>query len=298
MAEIKDMSDFPKIAIQESATKNLSDPSTTDDRCAGTKDDRYAGTHHPLVPSSFRPSSSRAFSCHSERSEESRSMFSEEPRPCADIDKVPKTIFITGTDTGVGKTLVSAILLAGLNGYYWKPIQSGLEEMTDREWISENTGLPKTHFFDETYKLTQPLSPHSAARHDGIRIDLDSFIMPDVPESEHLIIEGAGGVMVPLNERHLMIDVMKRLAAPVLLVCRSSLGTINHTLLSLEQLRREELDVLGVIMNGPRNPENREAIEHYGRIKVLAEVEPLPFIDPLTLKTIFFEYFNSLMRIK
>ena len=217
----------------------------------------------------------------------------------ADLKKevaFPKRIFVTGTDTGVGKTMISAILMAGLNGFYWKPIQSGLEEISDREWVREQTGLPETHFFEETYRLTLPLSPHSAAQRDGVRIDLDSFIEPDIPESEHLIIEGAGGVMVPLNERHLMTDLMMRLAAPVLLVSRSSLGTINHTLLSLEQLRREGLDVLGVIMNGPRNAENREAIEHYGKIKVLAEIEPMPDINPYNLRYTFHEHFSSFMR--
>jgi dethiobiotin synthetase len=208
----------------------------------------------------------------------------------------PEKLFITGTDTGVGKTVISAMLTAGLEGFYWKPIQSGLDEMTDREWVCEKTELPDTHFFNETYRLTVPLSPHEAARHDGVRIDLDSFNVPVIPESEHLIIEGAGGVMVPLNEKHLMTDLMKKLGAPVLLVSRSSLGTINHTLLSLEQLRREGLDVMGVIINGPRNQGNREAIEHYGRIRVLAEIDPLPEIDPQHLTIIFQEHFGSFMR--
>jgi dethiobiotin synthetase len=208
----------------------------------------------------------------------------------------PEKIFVTGTDTGVGKTMISAILMAGLNGFYWKPIQSGLEEISDREWVREKTGLPEMHFFEETYRLTRPLSPHSAARRDGVRIELDSFIEPEVPESGYLIIEGAGGVMVPLNEKHLMTDLMKRVSAPVLLVCRSSLGTINHTLLSLEQLRREGLDVLGVIMNGPRDSENCEAIELYGEIKVLAEIEPMPYINPYNLIITFQEHFSSFVR--
>jgi|WetSurMetagenome_2_1015567.scaffolds.fasta_scaffold76247_2 dethiobiotin synthetase len=206
---------------------------------------------------------------------------------------LPKRLFITGTDTGVGKTVISAILMAGLNGFYWKPIQSGLEEMSDTEWIQENTGLSGAHFFKETYRLTQPLSPHASAHHDGVRIELNSFRMPEIPESGHLIIEGAGGVLVPLNEKDLMTGLIKKLDAPVLLVCRSSLGTINHTLLSLEQLRREGIEILGVVMNGPRNIENREAIEHFGRIRVLAEIEPLPFIDPLTLKTLFHQNFKG-----
>jgi dethiobiotin synthetase len=208
-------------------------------------------------------------------------------------DKMPEKLFITGTDTGVGKTVVSAILMAGLNGYYWKPIQSGLEEMSDTQWVQENTGLPGTHFFKETYRLTQPLSPHAAALQDGVRIELDAFKIPTPPEPGHLIIEGAGGVMVPLNEKDLMTDIIKKLDAPVLLVCRSSLGTINHTLLSLEQLRREGIEIFGVVMNGPRNLENRKAIEHFGRIRVLAEIEPLPFIDPLTLKTLFHQNFKG-----
>jgi len=201
----------------------------------------------------------------------------------------PGRLFITGTDTGVGKTMISAILLAGLDGFYWKPIQSGLHEGTDTEWVKEKTGLPADHFFPEAYRLTLPLSPHASALHDRVRIDLESFHIPDVPASGHLIIEGAGGVMVPLNERDLMTDLIKRLKAPVLLVARSSLGTINHTLLSLEQVRREGIEVMGVIVNGPRNRENRDAIEHYGKIRVLAEIEPVMDIDPLSLKMIFHE---------
>lgn len=199
----------------------------------------------------------------------------------------PKRLFITGTDTGVGKTVLSAILTAGLRGFYWKPIQSGLDEITDTEWVIQKTGLPESHFFHETYRLHLPLSPHVSALHDGIRIDLDSFHVPEIIEPDHLIIEGAGGVMVPLNEKDLMTDLMKRIDAPVLLVSRSSLGTVNHTLLSLEQLRREGIEVMGVIINGPGNLENRETIEYYGKTRVLAEIEPLPVINTETLKNIF-----------
>jgi len=208
----------------------------------------------------------------------------------------PHRIFITGTDTGVGKTVVSAILTAGLDGFYWKPIQSGLDEITDTEWVRENTGLPDDHFFSETYRFALPLSPHASARHDGTRIDLEAFKAPEIPKSGNLIIEGAGGLMVPLNETHLMTDLIKRLEAQVLLVARSSLGTINHTLLSLEQLRRQGIDVIGVVINGPINRENREAIEHYGRIRVLAEIEPIEYIDPQNLKILFLHHFSAYMR--
>lgn len=206
--------------------------------------------------------------------------------------RFPRRLFITGTDTGIGKTVISAILVKGLGSKYWKPIQSGLEGQTDTEWVREKTGLPESNFYPETYKLRLPLSPHASAAHDGVRIDLKVFHIPEVSGSEHLIIEGAGGLMVPLNETHLMLDLMIKIDSPILLVTSSSLGTINHTLLSLEQLRRSNLNVLGVVMNGPRNKDNREAIEYYGKVTVFAEVEPLSLIDPEALKGSFIKYFS------
>ncbi len=195
----------------------------------------------------------------------------------------PRNLFITGTDTAVGKTLVSAVLLSGWGADYWKPVQSGLEETTDTEWLRRETGLPGDHFHPETYRLTRPLSPHAAAELDNVRIRLDRFRLPTVPPGRRLIVEGAGGILAPLNETHFMIDLMKQLALPILLVARSTLGTINHTLLSLEHLRRHGLEVLGVVMNGPKNTINKKAIESYGRTTVLAEIEPLPRIDGATL---------------
>ena len=205
--------------------------------------------------------------------------------------KFPTRLFVTGTDTGVGKTVISAILMAGLRGMYWKPVQSGLDEMTDTEWVREKTGLSGNHFYPETYRLRLPLSPHASALHEGLRIDLRLFKIPEVKESGHLIIEGAGGVMVPLNEVHLMTDLIKKLDSPVLLVSHNSLGAINHTLLSLEKLRREGLEVVGVVMNGPKNSINRKAIEHYGEIDVLAEIEYMPVIDPKKLAQCFKRHF-------
>ncbi len=206
----------------------------------------------------------------------------------------PDRIFVTGTDTGIGKSVVSAMLMKGLGCMYWKPIQSGLVEITDTEWIREKTGLPDSHFHPETYRLSLPLSPHASAVHDGVRIDLDAFQIPKIAGSGFLIIEGAGGVMVPLNEQSFMTDLMKKLASPVLLVSSSTLGTINHTLLSLAQLRRQGLDVMGVVMNGKVNSINREAIEYYGSVRVLAEIEPLPIINPQSLERSFEKYFMSL----
>lgn len=204
----------------------------------------------------------------------------------------PRGLFITGTDTGVGKTVVSAALMTGLRGIYWKPVQSGLNGMTDTEFVREKTGLQDRHFLPETYRLRLPAYPHASAAHEGVRIDLETFQLPEISESECLIVEGAGGIMVPLNERHFMLDLMKKLDLPVLLVTRSTLGTINHTLLSLEQLRRNGLQVFGVVMNGPKDPGNREAIERYGRVHVLAEIDHMPMVNPRSLRQSFTEYFN------
>ena len=204
----------------------------------------------------------------------------------------PGRIFITGTDTGIGKSLVSAMLLAGLEGKYWKPVQSGLEDITDTEWVKEKTGLDDTHFFPETYRLKQPLSPHASARADGVRIELNKFKIPQTGDGEILIIEGAGGIMVPLNEKELMIDLIKKCSAPALVVARSGLGTINHTLLSINQLRNEGIDISGVVMNGPRNSSNRDAIERFGSVKVIAEVEKITDINPESLKEFFRKYFG------
>ncbi|MGD9160490.1 MAG: dethiobiotin synthase [Desulfobacteraceae bacterium] len=204
----------------------------------------------------------------------------------------PASLFITGTDTGIGKSLVSAMLLAGLKGKYWKPVQSGLEEITDTEWVKEKTGLDGTHFFPETYRLKQPLSPHASAEADGVRIELDNFKVPQTGDGETLIIEGAGGILVPLNEKELMIDLIKKFNTPALIVARSGLGTINHTLLSIYQLRSEGIDIFGVVMNGPRNSSNRNAIEHFGNAKVIAEIEEITDINPESLINSFRKYFG------
>ncbi|MDA8403818.1 MAG: dethiobiotin synthase [Desulfobacteraceae bacterium] len=204
----------------------------------------------------------------------------------------PDRFFIAGTDTGVGKTVVSAILMAGLQAAYWKPIQSGLEGTTDAEWIQQATGFPDACFYPETYRLSQPISPHAAAAFDGIQIKLDAFELPDRGQSQRLIVEGAGGVMVPINTCQFMTDLIRHLNLPVLLVARSALGTINHTLLSLAQLRREGIDILGVVMNGPRNAINRHAIEAYGRVSIFAELEPIMNMDAHSLQEAHQRYFS------
>ncbi len=185
--------------------------------------------------------------------------------------------FITGTDTGIGKTVVSAALMCAFKGTYWKPVQSGIEAgMTDTRRIRELTGLSESHFLPEAYLLKAPCSPHLSARLEGIEIDLGRIRMPVNIRHRPLIVEGAGGVLVPVNRSRYMLDLMVQLDLPVILAASGGLGTINHTLLSLYRMRAACLEVAGVVINGQADKENRKAIEEYGNVNVLHEIGSLP----------------------
>lgn len=207
---------------------------------------------------------------------------------------MPERFFITGTDTGVGKTVVSALLCVGLDATYWKPIQTGTSEGTDTETVMRLAQLPRDRTLPESYRFKPPVSPHLAAKWAGARIELRKIKTP-APVQGNLIAEGAGGVLVPLNRTQLMTDLMRHLNLPVLLVVRTSLGTINHTLLSIAALRAARLDVRGVIMVGQPNRDNRDAIEHYGKISVAGTVPLLRKIDRSALETIFRKHFDRRM---
>jgi dethiobiotin synthetase len=200
--------------------------------------------------------------------------------------------FITGTDTCIGKTVASALLCAALDAMYWKPIQTGSRESTDRASVTHLAGLARERTIPETYCFAPPVSPHLAARLAGVRIDLRKIRLPKLAADENLIVEGAGGVLVPVNETQLMTAVMQGLKLPVLLVARSSLGTINHTLLSLAALRAAALDVRGVILVGKRNVENRKAIERYGKVRVVGLIPPLKKLDRAALLKTFHNHFD------
>ena len=193
-------------------------------------------------------------------------------------------VFVTGTDTGIGKTVVSAALLHRYRQpgpvCYWKPIQTGIEQDDDTATVSR-LGATVEEVHAEGIRLPRPLSPHLAARLAGEVIEpprLEGLIGALSTETAW-IVEGAGGALVPINESWLMTDLMKRLALPVLVVARSGLGTINHTLLTLEALRSRSLQVAGVVMVGEPNAENRAAIERYGHTAVVAE---MPWFDSVT----------------
>lgn len=192
--------------------------------------------------------------------------------------------FITGTDTDVGKTVASAWTMLHLGADYWKPIQSGTEPTTDLGVMKKLTNLPDDRFYVETYTLSQPLSPHEAARRDGVEIQMDKFQLPDAVRP--LIIEGAGGLMVPINDDNFVIDLIKQLGLPAILVCRSGLGTINHTLLSLEAMRTRNIVIAGIIMSGEKSPHNRQALEEYADVPIIAEIDFLKNITPKALLAI------------
>ena len=204
-----------------------------------------------------------------------------------------KRLLVTGTDTGVGKTVVSALLCAALDGIYWKPVQTGSREGTDRETVRRLAALDAGDEIPEAYCFPEPVSPHLAAEWNGVRIRLDAIRRPLLPETKWLIVEGAGGVLVPLNDSEFIVDLIKHLGFPVVLVARTALGTINHTLLSLEALRQRGIPVSGIVLNGEENPDNRKALERYGRVPILGWVPPLPEISRQALRRVFEEHFDK-----
>ena len=185
-------------------------------------------------------------------------------------------LVICGTDTDVGKTVVSALVVQGLGARYWKPVQSGLEGGGDSGRVRRLLDLPPERMWPEAYRLQAPVSPHWAAEREGITIDPARLALPAVDGP--LVVETAGGLLVPLRRDWLQIEQIAVWGLPVLLVARSGLGTLNHTLLSLEALARRGIPVLGLVLNGEPHPDNPRTLEALGGVPVLAQLPPL---DPL-----------------
>ena len=192
--------------------------------------------------------------------------------------------FVTGTDTDVGKTVVSAWLLAHLDACYWKPVQAGAEPETDSATVRRLAEVEADRIVPEAYLLSEPIAPHEAAQRTGIAIDMAKLVPP--PCDRPLVVEGAGGLMVPLTDEAYVVDLATELHLPLILVTRSTIGTINHTLLSLEAIRRRGLPLAGVVINGPETPHNRAAIERYGQVEVIAEIPWLETVSRSTLLAI------------
>jgi dethiobiotin synthetase len=178
--------------------------------------------------------------------------------------------FVTGIGTGIGKTIVSAILTEKLKSDYWKPIQSGDLAQSDSLAVENLISNSKTKIHPETYRLNNPLSPHLSAKLDGIQIELNQFHLPKTDNS--LVIEGAGGLLVPLNDKELILDLIKHLNVQVIVVSQNYLGSINHTLMTINTLMQHNIQIKGIIFNGESNFETEDYILKYTQVPCLGKI--------------------------
>ena len=203
---------------------------------------------------------------------------------------MPRTYFISGTDTNVGKTIVSVVLATKLEAHYFKPIQCGLNKMNLKDSEVVKSLSNKAKILNELYFLKKPLSPFVAAKHEKKKIDVNKILQfVKNLKTKKLVIEGAGGLNVPINSNYLMSDLCQKLNTPLVLVSRTKLGTINHTLMSLEVIKKQKINLLGIIFFGKKELETMEAIKFFGKkilkkdIKILGR---LPVAKELSKKTI------------
>lgn len=192
---------------------------------------------------------------------------------------------VTGTDTGIGKTVVSAMLVAALDAHYWKPVQAGTEDGTDSDRVVELAGVARERILQEAYCLSVPASPHYAAEQDGVTLDLDKLDLPEV--TGPLIVEGAGGLLVPLTRTTLQVDVFAGWDLPVILCARTALGTINHTLMSLAVLQDWEMTVHGVVFVGDAHPDNEKTIAEMSGVQALGRLPRLETLSQQALRDAF-----------
>ena len=188
---------------------------------------------------------------------------------------------VCGTDTDIGKTLISAFLVRGLNSFYWKPIQSGIDNETDSEFVQRISEVSNEKILKEAYIFSNPVSPHWAAEIDKVEIQKSALNLPEI--DQNLVIETAGGLMVPITRDFLQIDQIKIWDLPVIIVCRSSLGTLNHTLLSIEALRKRKIKILGLIINGEKHFDNPKTLKTFSNLPIIAE---FPLIEDLNGNTL------------
>ncbi len=200
--------------------------------------------------------------------------------------------FISGIGTNIGKTIVSAILTEALEADYWKPVQAGDIENSDTNKVKKLVSNKKSVFHKEAYCLTQPMSPHAAAKMDGIEINLNEIQLPTT--NNKLIIEGAGGLMVPINDKDLIIDLIKKLDAEVILVSQNYLGSINHTLLSIESLQTRNINIKGIIFNGDENAATEQFILSYTKVNCLGRIKQHAVINKEVVLS-YKNHFQSLL---
>lgn len=201
--------------------------------------------------------------------------------------KFPPAFVVTGTDTDVGKTVISALLLNLLQGSYWKPIQCGTQPETDTQFVKNHCFVQNTHLLSEAYLFSRPLAPSQASHLERKEIDINELKIP--PHNyKPLIIEGVGGVMTPITDRFLFIDLIKKWKVPAIVVARSTLGTINHTLLTINALKANGIEILGIVFNGPKNTLNKDSIEKVCDVPVIAEMTPVDNLKEIC-KTLYVE---------
>ena len=184
-----------------------------------------------------------------------------------------QTYFITGIGTEVGKTVVSAIVTQALEADYWKPVQAGELDTSDTMKVQSLIDNDSSKFHPEAYRLNHPMSPHAAAERDGVEIDISSFEIPKT--DNHLVIEGAGGLLVPLNKKDTILDLIDILKCEVILVSRHYLGSINHTLMSIELLKQRNIPIKGILFNGNENKDTESIITEMTGIKALGRIDEL-----------------------
>ena len=194
---------------------------------------------------------------------------------------------VTGTDTDIGKTVFAAGLAGALGAHYWKPVQAGVDPEGDKETVARLGNIPQTHILPEAYRLTTPASPHLAARIDGVEVRLDKLSLPQVDGP--LVVEGAGGVLVPVSETLLMADLFAHWQLPVILCARTALGTINHSLLSIEALRSRGVPLAGIAFIGDPHEENERIIPQLAKVPSLGRLPRLDPLDAASLKAAFVE---------
>jgi dethiobiotin synthetase len=199
-------------------------------------------------------------------------------------------IVITATGTDIGKTVFAAALAAALDGCYWKPVQAGLDDGSDLERVGRLSGLPAERLLPEAYRLTTPCSPHRAAEIDGVTIDVDALEPPQCDRP--LVIEGAGGVLVPFTRQATFADVMARWQLPVVLVATTSLGTISHSLAAIEALRTRDVDIRGIAFVGDAVEDSEATIAEMGGVKRLGRLPMLDRLEPGALAAAFAANFD------
>ena len=204
-----------------------------------------------------------------------------------------RRIFVTGIGTDVGKTVVSAVLTEALKADYWKPVQTGSFFSTDTAKVQKWVSNTESKFHPEGYLLKQYMSPHAAAELEGMEIDVNSIQLPQT--NNNIIIEGAGGLMVPLNRKQFMIDLIKKFDAEVILVIQNYLGSINHSLLSIDALKNRNMNILGIVLNGPPHQLSEDIILDYSGLKLLGRINKEAELNQEVISRYAkeFEYLNT-----